>query len=222
MSSATTEGRLVGTGFPALPSVNLLPPEIAEKRKFRQVQYGLGGAVAAALAVIVLLDILAAHSVSTATAALAEQDAKKANLTRQIATYQNVTAIRDQAAAAQAMLVTAMGQEVRYSHLLSDLSLSIPDNIWLTNLSYSQGTVTAAVGAPVGGIGTLNVSAVGFSHDDVAVWLDSLAAQPNYVSPDFGSSNEGLLGTRKTVTFSSTATVTEAALSHRYTTPAGG
>ena len=39
---------------------------------------------------------------------------------------------------------------------------------------------------------------VGFKHDDVAVWLESLAKQKGYVNPYFSSSTEALIGTRQT------------------------
>jgi hypothetical protein len=81
------------------------------------------------------------------------------------------------------------------------------------------GTVVAATPA---GIGTVTFTGVGFSHDDVAVWLESLATQKGYANPYFSSSTETLLGTRKTVNFTSTATLTPAAYSGRYTKPAGG
>ena len=220
MTSMTEGAQLVGAGFPLLPRVNLLPPEIAASRRFRQVQYALGAALLAAVALVVLLYVLAAHSVSAARSDLAVADTRNATLTRQVAQYQNVTAIRAQAAAAHAMLVTAMGPEVRFSHVLSDLSLTIPDNVWLTSLNYSE-TGPSATSDP-NAIGTMSVSAVGFAHDDVAVWLDAVAAQPNYINPDFASSTEGLIGTRKTVTFGSSAQLSQAALSHRYTVAAGG
>ena len=38
-----------------------------------------------------------------------------------------------QVAAAQAQLTQAMGQEMRYSYVLNDLSLTIPSDVWLTN-----------------------------------------------------------------------------------------
>ncbi len=221
MSAVSTEPRLA-SGLPTLPRVNLLPPEIEERRRFRQVQYGLGLAVALAVVIVVVLYAAAAHSVSSAKSDLATATATKSSLTSQVAQFGNVTAVRDQCEASQAMLVSAMGQEVRYSHLLSDLSLSIPDNVWLTSLAYTQGTAAApAVGAAtsVPAIGTFTVSAVGFNHDEVAVWLDAVASQPNYLNPDFGSSAEGLLGTRKVVSFSSTASIAPAALSQRFATP---
>ena len=80
----------------------------------------------------------------------------------------------------------------------------------------------AAVGATEPGVGTVTVSGVGFSHEDVAVWLESLAGQEAYTNPYFSSSAESRLGTRTVVDFSSTATLTPKALSGEYTAPAGG
>ena len=72
------------------------------------------------------------------------------------------------------------------------------------------------------GIGTVTFVGVGFSHDDVAVWLESLAKQKGYKDPYFSNSTEALIGTRKTVNFTSTVTLTPEALSGAYTAPAGG
>ena len=54
------------------------------------------------------------------------------------------------------------------------------------------------------GIGTVTFSGVGFNHDDVAVWLESLAKQKGYANPYFSTSTEALIGTRTTVNFAST------------------
>ncbi len=68
----------------------------------------------------------------------------------------------------------------------------------------------------------MTFTGVGFAHDDVAVWLESLAKQKGYANPYFANSTEALIGTRKVVNFTSTTTLTSAALSGRYTAPAGG
>ena len=121
------------------------------------------------------------------------------------------------------MLTEAMGEEVRYSRFLSDLSLTVPENVWLKNLTFTQGEVpAAAVGSTEPAIGTVTVTGVGFSHDDVAVWLESLAGQKGYTNPYFSSSSESLIGTRTVVDFTSTAELTSEALSGQYTKPAGG
>jgi len=228
VSAAPEQLRLLGGTTLQLPQVNLLPPEIAEKAAFRRVQFGLGAAVLACFVVVGLLYLSAVGSVHSAQGDLDTATASGQNLQTQSAKYSEVTGVYARAAAAQTQLTAAMGDEVRYSQLLNDLSLSVPSNVWLKNLTYTSSAGSAAAGAGTAalpgatpGIGTLNVTGVAFSHDDVAVWLESIAAQKTYVNPYFASSTEALLGTRKVVNFSSTATVTSVARSGRYSTPAG-
>ena len=228
MSVLSQEDRLV-TSTVRLPRVNLLPPEIAERATFQRIQAGLGVAVLAAVGVVGLLYLSASHSVSSAQGDLDAANSQASSLQQQSAKYANVTATYARAAAAQVTLRTAMGGEIRYSQLLNDLSLTVPSNVWLSSLAYTStppvaSTATPVAGAPVAatGVGTFTASATAFSHDDVAVWLESIAGLKAYASPYFSTSTEGLLGTRKAVTFTSTAVLTPAALSGRYTDPAGG
>lgn len=241
MTVLSSETRLIGSGTAVLPRVNLLPPEIAEKRAFRRVQLGLGAAVAASVGVIGLLVVSAGHSVSSAQDDLDAATARQAVLQKEVGKYRNVTAIYAAADAAQSQLSTAMGDEVRYSQLLNDLSLSVPSNVWLKNVNIVTGP-TAGTAAPAAGtaapvaaagtagtvpaaaanVGTFTVTGVGFDHDDVAVWLESIAGLKTYASPYFSDSTESLLGKRKVVNFTGNATITSSALSGRYTKPAGG
>ena len=211
-----------GTGLPILPRVNLLPPEIAETVRLRKIQYGLGGGLLAAVGIVALLYVGATSAVSDANTELETANASGATLQAETATYSDVTAVYARAAAAQAMLTTAMGEEVRYSQYLNDLSLTVPENVWVKNVAFAQAPAPAAVGSTVPGIGTATFTGVGFKHDDVAVWLESLAKQKGYVNPYFTSSTLALLGNRDTVNFTSTVTMTADALSGRYTTPQGG
>jgi Tfp pilus assembly protein PilN len=232
----SSEVRL-GMAATALPRVNLLPPEIAEKAKLRKVQVGLGSGVVAAVGVVALLFVSASHSVSTAQTSLDQAQSQATSLQTEMGKYNNVTAVYSAAAAAQAQLTTAMGQEVRYSQLLHDLSLSVPSTVWLKTLSYTQtppvatatgtpsGTATAA-GTTAGAvstapIGTVSFTGVGFDHDDLALWLESLASLKAYTAVYFSNATESLVGPRKVVNFSSTANLTPAALSGRYLKPLG-
>ena len=212
----------VGTGLVALPKVNLLPPEIAEAARFRRVQVGLGAGVLAAVGVVALLYVGATGSVADAQTELDTSTATGAQLKSEAAKYADVTGVYAQAAAAEAMLTQAMGEEVRYSTFLNALSLTVPDNVWVKSVTFSQTAVPPGLGSTEPGIGTVTFTGVGFKHEDVAVWLESLATQKGYADPYFSSSTETLIGTRKTVAFSSTVTLTPEALSGRYTTPAGG
>lgn len=214
---------LSGNGPVVLPRVNLLPPEIAEGRRLRRIQYGLGAAVLGAVGLVAAGFVLASGAAGSAQSEVDAARAENSKLTAESAKFSSVTAVYAQAAAAQGMLTQAMGQEVRYSRLLSDLSLSVPQNVWLTQLTYSQTPPSQpTLGMPGTGIGTMTVTGKAFSHDDVAVWLESLAGQKSLQNPYFSSSTESLIGTRKAVDFTSTAALTPDALSGRYTKPAGG
>jgi Tfp pilus assembly protein PilN len=208
-----------------------MPPEVAEAKAMRRLQLALGGVGVASLAVVGLLYLSASHSVSSANNDLEAAKSQTTQLQSQVAKYSDVTATINAAQAAQAQLVSAMGDEIRYSQLLNDLSLAVPSTVWLKSLAFAS---TAAVpGAPATGatpasaggptpVATLNVSGVGFSHDDVALWLDALGKlDKTYSNPYFSNSTEALIGTRPTVNFSGTATVLSSAQSGRYTTPAG-
>ena len=233
MTIISSEQRL-GMTSAQMPRVNLIPPEIAERALFRKVQIGLGVGVAAAVGVVGLLTLSASHGVSSAQESLDQATQQSAKLAAQKATYANVTAMRDAAAAAQAQLTTAMGQEVRYSQLMHDLSLSVPSTVWLKSMTLTQAAPAATSGAAVGtpgaaapaasatSIGTVSFTGVGFDHNDLALWLESLAGLKAYNNPYFSSSTEALLGQRKVVNFASTTNLTSAALSGRYTKPLGG
>lgn len=235
MTVLSQETRLVGTGAGLLPRVNLLPPEIAEREVFRRCQIGMGAALLATAGVVGLLVVGASQSVSSAKSDLAGAQSEQSSLQVEAAKYKNVTAIYAAADAAQAQLASAMGDEVRYSQLLTDLSLTVPSNVWVASIAFSQtapGTApatgaasttaaTPAAAATSGPIGTLTVSGTGFSHDDVAAWLEAIGGLRTYDSPYFSSSTESLLGTKPIVNFTSTANVTPKALSGRYTKSAG-
>lgn len=205
-----------------LPRVNLLPPEIEERVRFRRVQAGLGATVALAMVAVTGLYVIAGGAASRADERVQAAGVAQAGVQRETSKLSGVTAVYTQAAAAQAMLRTAMGEEVRYSRFLNDLSLSIPDNVWVTNVVYDQPTAPAAGPAAPGtspypsGLGMATVTGVAYGHDDVAVWLDRLAAQQGFAVPYLTSSAESLIGTRPVVNWSTTVVLTRAALSHRY------
>lgn len=211
-----------GTGLPTLPRVNLLPPEIGERVRFRRIQYGLGGGVLAAVGLVAALLVLAAGGVAEANREVETATATGKTLQGEKDKYRDVEAVYAQAAAAQGMLVQAMGEEIKFSSQLYDLGLTVPGNVWLTTAAFKQAASPPAAGSTVPSVGTVTFSGVGFKHDDVATWLDALGKQPYYSNPYFTKSTAALIGTRKTVTFSSSVTLNAKALSGDYTAPAGG
>jgi Tfp pilus assembly protein PilN len=212
-------------GVPVMPSVNLMPPEIAEAARFRRFQLAMGGAVVAAVAVVGLLYSHAHSSVNSAQTQLDQAQSQHTTLLNQLNSLQSVQNVYSQVSAKQVTLTQAMGDEIRWSSYLNDLSLRMPDKVWLTSVSASE---TASVGAapttPAAtptGIGTVTFSGTAFSHDDVATWLEALARERGYTNPYFTNSSESKIGPRDVVTFSSSVVLDDKAKSGRYSTPAG-
>ena len=206
---------------PSLPCVNLLPPEIAERQRFRRIQLGLGAGLLSAAGVVALLYVGAVGSTEAAAAELAATSSRGTALRAETAEYADVSRVHAEAAAAQRMLTEAMAGEIRFSTLLDDLSRSVPDDVWLENVTFTQATASAA--APqAGGVGTVSFTGFGGEHDDVARWLESLADQPRYTDASFTKSTAATRGGRPSVSFTSSATLSPAALSGRYTDADGG
>lgn len=221
LDEALTSTDLLISGRPMTPRVNLLPPEIAQQRRFRQVQTALGGGVLAAMGVMVLLYVGAASSVSDAQAELRDVRAEGAATQAEQAQYAEAAAVYARADAAQVMLTQAMGEEVRYSGLLHQLATSVPDEVWLKNIAFTQTPPAPTPGDATAGIGTVTFTGTAYDHDDVAAWLESLA-QKGYAKPYLTSSTEALIGDEVAADFVSTVVMTPDALSRRYAVQAGG
>jgi Tfp pilus assembly protein PilN len=214
----------------ALPRVNLLPPEIEERRRQQVVKVALGGAVVASMAVVAVLFLGAVSQEHSAKQALASSKSQNDALQRQAAQYADVPATYVAVASAKTQLGQAMGQEVRWSYFLNDLSLRMPTNVWLTKLSITQSVDGTPAGGSASGAGTalftpglgqITVEGNALVNNDVAAWLESLARQKGLNQVYFTDSKATKIGSTKTVEFKSQGTITSDALSRRYITKAG-
>ncbi|MGN6474233.1 MAG: PilN domain-containing protein [Mycobacteriales bacterium] len=216
----------------APPRVNLMPPEIAEAERFRQVQFILAGAVLLAVVVVGFLSWNAHSKVASAKSELQSAQDAQAGLQSKLASLASVRTTFAEVQAKQSLLAQAMGTEVRWSFVLNNLSFRMPSNVWLTSMAVSQtpgGTATAgpstlggAAPAPVAvqPIGTVTFSGVGLKHDDVAAWLDAMAKVTGFTNPIFNSSQEATINNHPTVNFGGSVTMTSALYSHRFSAPA--
>lgn len=214
------------TAVVTLPRVNLLPPEIAEQARFKRVQVGLGAGVVAALGLVGVAFVVASSQVGSAQDDVDAQQARNRTLTAQQAQYAEVPLVYSQVDAARARLAQAMGREIRWSYVLNDLSLITPSKVWLKSMTVTASDPTAAAAPATGdylqpGVGTVTFTGSGSRHNDVAAWLVALGREPGLSQPYFTSSKAEQIGTESSVTFTSQATITEAALSGRWTDEAG-
>jgi Tfp pilus assembly protein PilN len=217
-------------GVAAMPRVNLMPPEIADAERFRRLQLAMGGAVVLAAVVVGALYMHAKSGISAAQQQVNTAQSQNAALQTKLNSLSAVKTTFAEVQTRQQLLQQAMGQEIRWSYMLNDLSLRIPSNVWLTGMQATESTVgvgatgaTASTvpGGPVSDIGTISFSGVGFQHDDVAAWLDSLAKERGFTQPTFSSSTESAIGSRGIVDFATTAVIDAKALSNRYVPKAG-
>ena len=208
-----------------LPRVNLLPPEIAQARQLRLVKGGMGVGVVAALGVVGLLFLSAASTVSDAQTELDSASTLQAQVQRQVGELANVRTVYADVATRETLLTRAMGPEVRWSQYLTDLSLTIPATVWVTNVTVVQNVDGPSAGVADSlldpGIGSVTFTGTALAHDDVAGFLDALAGQQGYAFPYFSSSTEKYIGDTSVVDFTSTVNVTPEAQSGRYSDPAG-
>lgn len=239
-ASDPTEGQTARGGLIPSIHVNLLPASVrAEEgaRKARLVALGCVGLAALAVGGGYL------YATSQLNAAQERLDAElvvQGQLQAEAAQYASVPeayAIVDEASAD---LATAMATDVRWSFILNDLSLTIPDGVGLTQMSAALGSSTPLPGddttrttVPSDGsdlaptetlIGAITYSGQARSYDDVAQWLESQSKQPIYADTFFNNATkaENSEFGREVVSFDSTVQLTDAAYSRRFSATAPG
>jgi Tfp pilus assembly protein PilN len=225
---------LTATRAAQLPRVNLLPPEIAEAAKLARTKRLLVGIVVATLVLLGLGFFWASSQVSAAQSDLDAANAQNAALQAEAAQYAAVPEVEAELATAHINLATAMAPEVRVSFLMNDLSLTIPSQVRLTTMTIGVGPTDAAVqaattaalaaGQPAPDIaGSVTYQGKSTSFDAMAAWLNSFNKQVAYANPYLTNGTQDTEATTvdTVYTFDSSAQLTAAAKSNRYTAEAG-
>jgi len=215
----------------SFPHVNLIPDQIAAEAKVRKAKLTLGLAAGVAVVVVGGMYVMAASQVSAAQEQLDVATAHSAALASEAAKYADVPKVRADLADAQAQQVAALGTEVRWSSVLTNLGLTIPAGVSLTSMQAningasaavagaaadgsSSPVVTSVLGNP--GIGTIQY--VGEALDDprLATFLESLAKNPGLIDPYATQAAASTDGGPLAITFTASATINQKALSHRF------
>jgi Tfp pilus assembly protein PilN len=216
----------LSAGIAAMPRVNLMPPEIAEAERFRRLQVAMGGAVVLALVIVGALYMHAKSGISSAQDQLNSAQTQQTQLQTKLNGLASVKQTFADVQLKQQLLQQAMGQEIRWSYILNDLSFRTPNNVWLTAIQASESvassttTTTTTTGNPAD-VGTLSFSGLAFRHDDVANWLDSMAKEHGADTPSFSLSSEVGIGEQPAVQWAGTVPLTAKAYSNRYIQKAG-
>lgn len=203
------------TRQPDLPRVNLIPPEISEARDFKRLQFGLAALVALALIGAGAMYAQGRSAEHNASDSLATAQADQQAAESQLHSLQYIKVSAANVAAAEATLTQVRSTNVDWSDTLADLSVQLPSNVWYTGLTVAEkaqpGTYLNSTSVP-NDVATVTLKGYGRSHDDVAAWLNQMNNIPYFTGQTFSTSKEGLIGQTPVVQFSSTVTVTNAAI----------
>lgn len=256
MTTATPEPLLapdLGTEPPPLlanspyvaPQVNLLPPEVAERKRLRKLQAIFAAGVIACGAVIGGLYVLADNGRASAQASLDQAVTQGSVLQTAKTRLAPAQITRSQVQATKQALVTAMSAEVLWSRYLDQIRLRLPGGVRLSNLTITPTTVagpggttsstpapapstTPAAGSSTAGSSGNTVAALPTSGTIASVSMAGVALDHDGVANllDAMNSIPGWYGAYLTSTtaggkgylnFTVTANVNAQALSHRYT-----
>ena len=220
----------------APPFVNLLPPEIIERRALKQL-----GALLAAVLLLVLalaggLVYMAGSGKGAAQAELTSAQAETARLQAQATSLDSARKAQVALQAAQTALQAAMANEVLWSRYLDELRGKLPDGVRLSNIGIApagststttapaqSGTTTsgAATGSGVSAnaIASITIQGRAVNQDAVASWLEALATIKGFTNTYLTTTTADPL--TKVATFTVTVDVTPEALSHRFDNTGG-
>ena len=178
---------LLPSAEPAVaPFINLLPPEIAERRAVRQL---LGLLVVVLVVVLALtggIVYLAGNGKAEAQASLSSQQAETQRLQRQVSSLSSAKQAQTELQAAKAALQAAMANEVLWSRYLDELRTQLPDGVRFTNVAIAPAGATSTTSSPAtaataattapassNAVASITISGKAVSQDAVADWLDA-------------------------------------------------
>lgn len=216
-TTTTTASRLANA-----PRVNLLPPEIQQRKQAQRVQGGLVILVALAVLGTGYAYVHGGSAVTSAKENLADAQTQQTKLTAQLARLQYVDATAAQLAAAEATVTQAMASEIHFSDFMADLSLITPPRTWFTDVNFSESVGVGSLSSPdqaPAAVGSVGFSGVALSHPDLATWLDAAAKEKGFVDPYFSTSAEQMIGTTKVANFTSSVSLSSDALTKRCAQP---
>jgi Tfp pilus assembly protein PilN len=203
--------------------INLLPPEIRERQRYRRRTAAvilIGIIVLAALGAFYVLQVMRLADVEED---LEAQQAQNAELQQEIAQLQRFADLQQELEDTRTLLNTLLADKILWSGVLRDVSLVIPGEMWLSGLTGAtlgaeteDGETTTTTAAPVvpggGLVAQITFNGFAFDHRDVALWLSRLEDVRGFVNPWLSNSQKTLIGLTEVVQFTNSVDLTEQAL----------
>jgi Tfp pilus assembly protein PilN len=190
-------------------AVNLIPRDSAQPTARRRHAPILGGCVGVvvAAAIVAGLYLQASSSVGAERANVAASRAELAAVPKPVGTPATLAALPQQRQARVAVLASALSERIVWDRLLREVSLVLPEDVWLTTLSASTPFAPAVAAAP-GGLPTgFSIQGFTYSQDGVARLLSRLSTIPDLERVTLQSSSQTTVSSRPVFQFSIVAAV---------------
>lgn len=237
-------GLVTRTEIP-VPRVNLLPPEVLERRALRHLSSMLLIALLLTAALCGLIVYQAGSGAGEAQQSLSAAQGQQQGLQTEVTRLSPAQAALTKAQATQTALRASLANEVLWSRYLDQFRATLPDGVRFSSVVVVPGaaagstpttgavTLPRPVNATAGSIGTtasgtdttavasMTLSGMAVSQDAVAALLQSLATVKGFSNVYLSSSTAATSAatsssTTPIISFVITADVTSAAFSHRY------
>jgi Tfp pilus assembly protein PilN len=208
-----------------MTTINLLPQEVKQRQRTRRSTVLVAVAGGAVVAVLVALWFLQGVHLSDTESKLAEQQQTNARLQGEISKLHRFEEIRNDLENRRTLLRQTLAGTVEWSGILHDLSLVVPDRMWLTQMSgqlnsASTPTAPAVPGSPTTGTGTGTgpalVGTIQFQGDaldkkTVALWLTKLETVRGWVNAWLSQAQEQDMNGTTVVSVNSSVDLTKRA-----------
>lgn len=180
-----------------MSQVNLLPPELRERQAVRR-RTALVGAIGGAVVLLILaLFVFQNVRLSAVEDDLAAQDQANSALQMQIQQLQPYAELEATLAEKQALVDALYLNEVSWADMLQSVSLAIPDESYLTQLT---GQISVPTGTQIGAqpteelvgelIGNMSFSGVAYQTQTIADWLTRLEQVEGWANPWVNNAQE--------------------------------
>lgn len=192
LAEALPDGRVdfVGLGAALRPQVNLLPPEIRNRRSLGRVKVRLGIALLFVLLLAALAFVYAAFTENTAAEELAAAQRDVADLTAQQEEFAEVPRVKGQIDAVATARELTMATEVLWTTYLRSVQAVTPEPVRITTFSTAMPGPLQAPMSSTSPLDALSVGSVNFTGNaatlpDLAAWMDALDAVPGLADPTY-------------------------------------
>jgi len=192
--------------------INLLPPEVGKQKAYRRRLGLIAFAGVAYVALLAVGFLIWSARVDDARRDLEAQNTIVQTLERQVTALSESEDLAIRYRNKADLVRGALSNDIDWGIILNDLARLLPPRLWVETFSGSVVPETIP-----GVLGQVAFSGVGFDFPDVSSWLRTLdGEQFGGISGTWVSTmSQGAIGDEEVVTFSSTAVLTESAVTNR-------